>query len=152
MHSGKTPEESRIIFTFCGGNRIASVDDTGKMIWSIAGTGLHYESVDIGSVCPDVPGKQIVVDIPYADWGEMSPFKSLANGEKSWAKSFVLTTRFHRLVEWTGDDYQEIIVGQDRCMFDGKGQKIAIFDMPIPPGEKTTVFYPGIYYPAPWEI
>jgi len=135
MRGGKTPEERRIIFTFCGGNRIASVDDTGKMIWSIAGAGLHYESVDIGNVCPGESGKQIVVDIPYAGWGKC-PIQVISEQGEVLGQIFCTYNRFHRLVEWTGDDYQEIIVGQDRCMFDGKGRKIALFDMPLPPGER----------------
>jgi len=44
-------------------------------------------------------------------------------------------SRFHRLLDWTGDGVQEIIIGQDHCMWNGKGELIAVFDMPLPPHE-----------------
>ena len=121
--------------TFCGGNRIACVDGNGKMFWNIHGSGLHYESVDVGKVCQSEPGEQIVVDIPYAKWGEV-PIQIINGDGEILGQILTIYSRFHRLIDWTGDGVNEIIVGQDYCMFDGKGEKIGIFDMPLPQGEK----------------
>ena len=132
---GKNPEEARIIMTFCGGNRITCADGKGKAIWSIAGKGLHYESVDIGKVCAGERGEQLVVDIPYAKWGEC-PIQVISGDGVILGEILTEYSRFHRLIDWTGDAVEEIIIGQDHCMFDGQGKKTGIFDMPVPEGVK----------------
>lgn len=40
-----------------------------------------------------------------------------------------------QIYDWDGDGLQSIIIGQSKSMFDGQGKKIAVFDMPTPPGE-----------------
>ena len=133
FRKGNSPQDSRIILTFCGGNQIASFDGNGLFSWSI--TGHHFESIDIGKLCPQVAGNQIVVDHPNAPWGRKPIFLLDENGN---ILGRILTTesRFHRLIDWTGNGLQEIIIGQSKSMFDGQGKKVATFLMPTPPGEQ----------------
>jgi len=124
--TGRTPEDFRIVLTFCGGKRIAMIDGNGEIIWALEGE--HYQSVDVGKVCTDVPGDQVVVDC--AD----TPFIRILDENGTIVNEIVVSgNRFHRLVDWTGDGIQSIVVGgQERAMFNCRGKKIGIFDIPVP--------------------
>jgi len=130
--AGEKPSDCRIIATFCGGNRISMVDGEGSFIWSLFGH--HFESADIGKVCPDVQGKQIVVDIDHKPFGE-SPLWVL--DEKGSLLGRIVTdySRFHFLIDWFGNGTEAIVNGHNRAMYDGKGRTVAIFDMPSPEGQ-----------------
>ena len=67
VRAGKTPEEFRFVMTFCGANGIALLDGHGKPIWEV--TGEHFESVDVGRICADLPGLQLAVDIDHRRLG-----------------------------------------------------------------------------------
>lgn len=108
---------------------MAKVDGNGLFSWSI--TGKHYESVDIAKVRPDIAGKQIIVDIPYAPWGK-KPIRIIDENGIMLGQFMVSESRYHRVVDWTGDGINSIVVGQPRAMYDGWGKKVGIFDIPIP--------------------
>lgn len=127
--SPTNPDDARIILTFCGGNRMAKVDGNGLFSWSL--TGKHYESIDIAKVRPDIAGKQIIVDIPYASWGQ-KPIRIIDENGIILGQFMVSESRYHRIVDWTGDGISSIVVGQPRAMYDGWGKKVGIFDIPIP--------------------
>ena len=89
----------------------------------------------MGKVCRQVPGPQIVVDIPYAPHGEQ-PIWVLDGQGTLLGQILNDESRFHRLVDWYGEGVESIIVGQPPAMYDGEtGRKQAIFDMPVSPGE-----------------
>jgi hypothetical protein len=48
------PADMRLVFTLCSAGCIAMIDGTGRLVWSV--TGRHFESIDVGNVCPEIPG------------------------------------------------------------------------------------------------
>ena len=126
---GSTPEKTRIALTYCGGNRMAMVDGLGNILWDL--TDGHYESIDVGKVRSDVPGNQIVVDIPYAPAGK-KPICVLDENGKLLTKILMKESRIHRLINWFGGELESILIAEDDVLYDGYGKKQAIFDTPIP--------------------
>ena len=103
------------------------VDGTGHLIWSL--TGHHFESINVGNVCADVPGQQIVVDIDHRPWGE-SPLWVLDEDGDLLGQIITDGSRHHVLIDWFGQGVESIVMGTAAAMFDGYGHKIALFDAP----------------------
>ncbi len=120
------PEDMRLVLTCCGANGIAVVDGTGKTVWER--TGHHFESVDVGRICRDVPGPQIAVDIDHRPWGE-GPLWVFDQHGTQLGQIMTDYARHHALVDWTGDGTQSILVAQGRGLYDGQGRRIATFAM-----------------------
>ncbi len=119
---GKTPSEWSFVMTYCGAGAMAYVDGTGRTIWEK--TGLHFESLDVGRVVPDVPELQVLVDIDHVPQGE-SPVR-LYDSNGRWLGQIVSGyCRHHALLDWTGDGCEEIILADARGVFDGTGKRIA---------------------------
>jgi hypothetical protein len=130
---GQDAAQSTLALTFCGGDRIALVAGDGQVRWNIPGR--HFESIDVGKVCRQIPGPQIVVDIPYAPHGEQ-PIWVLDGQGTLLGQILNDESRFHRLIDWHGQGIESIIVGQPPAMYDGEtGCKQAIFEMPLSVGE-----------------
>ncbi len=130
---GENESQSTLALTFCGGDRIAVMDGTGCVLWNLPGW--HFESIDVGKVCRQVPGRQIVVDIPYAPHGQQ-PIWVLDGQGTLLGQILNDESRFHRLVDWYGKGVESIVVGQPPAMYDGEtGRKQAIFEMPVSPTE-----------------
>jgi hypothetical protein len=128
---GTLPTDSTLALTFCSGDRLAMVRGDGKMLWNLPGR--HFESIDVGKVCRSVPGKQIVVDIPYAPRGEQ-PICVFDRHGTLIGQILTDSSRFHRLVDWFGQGVESIVVGQPPAMYDGEtGEKLAVFEMPVHP-------------------
>ncbi|MGI9427121.1 MAG: hypothetical protein ACR2NM_00570 [Bythopirellula sp.] len=128
------PEDTRLVLTFCQGERIAMVDGLGKILWDIPFH--HFESVDIGKVVADAPGKQIVVDIPYAPPGQQ-PVWIIDEWGKQLGEVLNEGSRFHRLIDWTDNGTESILIAEPPALYDGTtGEKIAVFEMPLPEGEE----------------
>jgi hypothetical protein len=125
-------EDVRLVLTYCGGNMIAMIDGTGNILWDK--TGPHFESIDIGKVRSDIPGKQIIVDIAHTPRGKPSPLWILDENGNKLAEINTKSSRFHRLINWFGGDVDSILISKDDCLYDGYGKKQAIFDTPIPKG------------------
>ena len=129
FRKGQTPEDSRIVVTLCGDHCIAMLDGNGRLLWSHAHAGHHFESIDVGRVCPDIPGKQIVVDIDDRPWGQSPTWILSEDGE--WLGQIVADrSRQHLTLGWDGSGLESIVIAQTRAMFDGSGKKIATFDLP----------------------
>jgi outer membrane protein assembly factor BamB len=126
FHRGQTPAETRFVFTLCSAGCIAMVDGEGKLVWSL--TGQHFESIDIGKVCPDVAGRQIVVDIDHCEPGD-SPLWLLDETGDLLGRIVTDYSRHHRLVDWHGCGVDSIVLGVAAAMFDGNGRKVARFDI-----------------------
>jgi hypothetical protein len=124
---GRTARDSRIVITCCGDNCIAMLDGNGKLIWSR--TGHHFESIDVGRVCPDIPGQQVIVDIDHRTWGE-SPTWILDEAGEWLGQIITDRSRRHLTIDWDGSGNEFIQISQTRAMFDCSGRKTGIFDLP----------------------
>ena len=124
---GASPADWKLILTFCGGNQMVMIDGTGRLLWSL--TGHHFESINVGKVCADVPGNQIVVDIDHRPWGE-SPLWVLDEHADLLGQIITDGSRHHVLIDWFGQGIESIVMGTAAAMFDGEGQKIAVLDAP----------------------
>lgn len=128
LRRGKQPRDWRLALTCCGYGRLAVIDGEGRSVWNLDGH--HFESIDIGRICPDRSGPQILVDVvpPSSDSREYPLWVVSEDGELLGE----LTTkyaRFHTLVDWNGDGYEEIIVPYSRGLFNGRGERIGTFAM-----------------------
>lgn len=126
VRAGKTPDEFRFVLTLCGANAIALVDGNGRPIWELAGE--HFESVDVGRICADLPGVQLAVDIDHRAWGQ-GPLWVIDEGGEVRARIMTDYARHHALVDWTGDGVGEIVIAQPRTLYDGAGRCVATLAM-----------------------
>ena len=124
---GPTPSDFRIVLTLCAGNCLAMIDGDGRVVWSVVGP--HFESIDVGKVCPDVPGRQVVVDIAYYEPGQGSLWVLDDRGELL-GKIVTEGPRHHTVIDWSGDGADSIVAATARAIFDGEGRKVAELDMP----------------------
>ncbi|MFH1744359.1 MAG: hypothetical protein ABIH23_35600 [bacterium] len=126
LREGNTPEEYRLALTCCGANNIALVDGNGKTLWEVPGH--HFESVNVGKIYPEWLGSQILVDIDHVPKGE-SPVWVFSEDGTLLGRLMSDYCRHHKLLDWTGDGYAEIILAYARGVFDRNGKRIATFDV-----------------------
>jgi len=124
---GRTPPETRLVLTLCIGDCVAMIDGRGRVIWSVVGH--HFESIDVGKICPDVPGKQVVVDIDHREPGH-SPHWVLDDHGDLLGQIITDGSRHHTLIDWHGEGIDSILLATAATMFDGYGQKVGVFDVP----------------------
>ncbi len=122
LRRGKTPQDWRLVLTCCGGNKLVAVDGAGKTQWEIGGH--HFESIDIGRVHPQRSGPQILVDLNDNNALWVLDENGGLLGELKTGYS-----RFHTLVDWNGDGYDDIVVPYERGVFDFQGRRIGTFAM-----------------------
>ncbi|MFA5190595.1 MAG: hypothetical protein WC740_07715 [Verrucomicrobiia bacterium] len=126
LRRGQRPEDFRLALTLCGANCLAVCDGLGRPVWEIAGH--HFESLNIGRICGDVAGPQIAVDIDHRPPGQSPLWVVDENGKRLWE---VITpySRFHGLVDWTGEGTEQVLIAGARSLFDSKGRCIASMAM-----------------------
>lgn len=129
LRAADKPEDFRLVLTYCGANGIAVVDGRGKTVWEQ--TGHHFESVDVGKICADVPGLHLAVDVDHRPWGE-GPLWVFDEHGNHLGRIMTDYARHHALIDWTGDGTQAILVAQGRGLYDGRGRRIATFAMDNP--------------------
>lgn len=127
LQRGARPEDWRIAMTFCGANALVVVDGNGGHVWEV--TGHHFESINIGRTAPDLPGSQIAVDIDHQPEGSSPVWILDGNGAKL-GEIITPYSRQHKLIEWTGDGVCELVVGGNRALYDGQGNRLATFFVP----------------------
>lgn len=127
LRAGATPEEFRLAITCCGADNLAVVDGTGAVKWEIPGR--HFESIQIGTVVPDRPGPQILVDIDHEPTGAGPLWVVDADGKLA-GKILTPYSRHHRLVEWTGDEFDEIVNADNQALYSNMGKRIGTFVFP----------------------
>ena len=97
--SAPTRPTTRLVLTCCGANNLAMVDGTGRVVWELAGH--HFESLRIADLLPDVPGKEILVDIDHLPKGESLLWVVSAQGRTSDANPLrVLPAPSGSRLEW----------------------------------------------------
>jgi hypothetical protein len=122
VRTGRSPAECRFVMTLCGANCIALLDGNGRPIWEVAGE--HFESVDVGRICPGTPGPHLAVDIDHGAWGRGPVWVFDQDGQ---VRTKIMTdyARHHALLDWTGDGLEEILIAQPRALYDGLGGRVA---------------------------
>ena len=128
LRRGEQPRDWRLVLTCCGFGRLAVIDGEGQSVWNLDGH--HFESIDIGRICPDHPGPQILVDIvpPSSDSREYPLWVVSEDGELL-GEIMTEYARFHTLVDWGGDGCDKIVSPYSRGLFDGRGERIGTFAM-----------------------
>jgi len=132
---GPKPEDKRLVVTHCGGNQISMLDGNGRMIW--CSTGLHFESVFFGRLDPELPGRQLVVDVAHQPWGKQ-PLLILDEQGRLLGRYTTERSRQHRLVDWFGTGTDLIAYAHGRMLLNAKGQMAARFHTPMPDGAAST--------------
>jgi len=126
FHQGDTPEDTLLAMTLCTAFCVAMIDGTGNTKWKVSGH--HFESIDVGKVCADVPGDQVVVDIDRAE-DKGCPLWVISDQGEFLGRIFTDGSRHHRLVDWFGQGLDSIVLGTAAALFDGRGNKTAVFDV-----------------------
>ena len=129
LQRGKRPEDFRLLLTCCGDENIACVDGNGKILWESPGH--HFESIQLGTIFPDLPGPHILVDIAHRPPGE-NPLWVMDPEGNVRGKLMLENSRIHGLVDWNGDGYEEILLSSARGLFDYRGVRIGTFNTGSP--------------------
>jgi hypothetical protein len=103
------------------------LDGTGKVIWEVPGR--HFESVQVGRVIPGYSGSQVLVDIDHQPKGQ-SPVWLIGEEGEPLGQLNTDYSRHHRLLDWTGDGYDEIVVGSTRGLYGADGTCLATLAVP----------------------
>jgi len=139
---GKSPGRPWYLTTCCAGNDLILTDFLGKRLWQMRpDVVLHFQSARPAELMPEIPGKEIVVDI--AGDPESSPDRLIVldlqgNILGSYMPDY---TRFHDVIDWDGDGVMEIIIPRAEGLFDARGRQLVRFLNPPPhPTDRETPF------------
>ncbi len=121
------PGDFRIVATCCGANNIVMLDGTGKVVWELPGR--HFESIQVGHVIPGHPGPHILVDIDHQPYGH-SPIWLFGGEGELLGRLNTDYSRHHRLLDWTGDGFDEVVVGGSQGLYGADGACLGTFAMP----------------------
>lgn len=134
MTAAAKPEDIRIALTCCGAENIAVVDGNGQALWEVPGH--HFESIQVGNILPGHPGPQILADIDHRPPGEGPLWVFDANGERL-GQIMTPYGRHHRLLDWTGDGFAEILNGSNQALYGQTGKRLGTFSIPGSPAGST---------------
>jgi hypothetical protein len=123
---GATPADFRLVLTCCGANALSMLDGEGRVLWEV--TGHHFESVDVGRVLPNCSQPQLVVDIDHLP--DSGPVWFFSGDGEPVGRLMTNYARHHCLLDWNGDGFDELIVGDSCGVYDHKGQRIVTLQLP----------------------
>jgi len=123
---GARPADVRLVLTCCGANAIAMLDGEGAVVWEV--TGEHFESIDVGRALPGLSEPQIVVDIDHM--AGSGPVRVFSGEGELLGRLMTNYARHHCLLDWNGDELDEIFVGDSCGAYDHRGQRILALQMP----------------------
>ena len=129
LRRGERPEDFRLLLTCCGDDNIACVDGEGRVLWERPGH--HFESIQLGTIFPDLPGPHVLVDIAHRPHGE-NPLWVLDSAGHQRGQIMLDNSRIHGLVDWNGDGNDEILVSAGHGIFDYRGVRIGTFNTGAP--------------------
>lgn len=116
------PATTRLAITCCGADRLALIDGAGRPLWELGGH--HFESINAGRLRDDVPGVQLVVDVDHQPYGQ-GPLWIVSESGERLGTIVCGYARHHRLVDWDGDGLEDVVIGNARRVFNGRGECIA---------------------------
>jgi hypothetical protein len=128
LRRGNTPAECRLALTCCGDLRLMVINGLGEVQWELGGH--HFESIDVGRVHPERPGLQLLVDLtPYGAARDENELWLVDESGEFLGRIQCDYCRFHTLVDWNGDGYDEMVSPYSRGLFDSRGKRIGTFAM-----------------------
>jgi hypothetical protein len=139
---GKSPNVPWYLTTCCGGGDLIVTDRRGDRLWQMRPkVTLHFQSARAAEIRPDIPGKEIVVDVagdPLPSPDRLMLLDSRGNVVGTYLADY---TRFHDVIDWNGDGVMEIVIPRADGIFDGRGRKLVQFLNPPPhPTDRETPF------------
>jgi len=132
LRCGPRPADWRLALSCCSAGRLLVVDGNGTLVWERVGH--HFESLDVGRILPAVPEPQMLVDVVPSGSGAGGN-ELLVYDVDGCLHGRIRSTycRFHTLVDWDGDGYDEIVVPYTRGLFDHGGRRVGTFEVPDQP-------------------
>jgi len=128
LRRGAKAADTVLLLTCCSHGRLLAVDGNGGILWEIGGH--HFESIDIGKVRADRPGRQLLVDVvPTAGKGDQNELWLVGEDGEWLGRIAAEYTRFHTLADLNGDGLDEIVLPHSRGLFDGFGRRLGTFVM-----------------------
>jgi len=139
---GESPGRPWYLTTCCDGKDLILTDHFGKRLWQMSPkVVLHFQSARVAELRPDIPGREIVVDIagdPAPSPDRLMLLDAKGNVLGSYMPDY---TRFHDVIDWDGDGVMEIIIPRADGLFDGSGRQLVRFLNPPPhPSDRETPF------------
>ncbi len=139
---GKSLDIPGFLTTCCGGKDLIVTDCLGKRVWQMRPEVVwHFQTARAAELCPDIPGKEIVVDI--AGDPKPSPDRLMILDMKGNVLGTYMPdyTRFHDLIDWDADGIMEIIIPRADGIFDARGRQLVRFlNPPAHPEDRETPF------------
>jgi hypothetical protein len=127
VNTGAKAQDFRFIFTYCGARYFAMMDGTGKIIWEKGG--YHFESIDVGHFLPsngNTTEPQFYVDIDHTAFGQAENHIYDYGGNLKVCQRLNYG-RQHRVVDWDGDGFDEIVISNNMALCKGSGERIGSF-------------------------
>ncbi len=115
----------RFLCTCCGGNDMALMDLSGRMLWhrQPERDPYHYQSTYVGRFSRDIPGFEIVVDEGWARPGRSRiRVVSLEDGSLR-GTCYTSYPRFAARADFDGDGLDEMVFPSEGGIFDTRGRR-----------------------------
>lgn len=139
---GRAPGRPWYLTTCCVGEDLILTDRLARRLWRMRPeVVLHFQSARAAELRPDIPGKEIVVDI--AGDPKPSPDRLMVLDLKGNILGCYMPdyTRFHDVIDWDADGVMEIIIPRAAGLFDARGRQLVRFLNPPPhPYDRETPF------------
>jgi hypothetical protein len=125
-HGGSNPADWRFAFTYCSGLGIGLVNGNGEILKEA--TGHHYEAISSGRVFPDAKLPHLLLDVDHLPAGQARV--ELFDADLNLMGRINLDYgRFHKLVDWDGDVWDEIVIAEHGAVYNHLGGKTATLDL-----------------------
>ncbi len=139
---GKAPPRPGYLTTCCVGEDLILTDHLGSRLWQMRPEVLlHFQSARAAELRPDIPGREIVVDIAGDPKPPPDRLMVLARKGNILGSYMPDYTRFHNVIDWDADGVMEIIIPRADGLFDTRGRQLVRFLNPPPhPYDRETPF------------
>ena len=126
QRGGDDPADWLFAFTYCGGLGMGVVNGKGEIQREV--TAHHFEAISPGNIFPDAKGPHLLVDIDHlpANQSRVELFDAELN---LLGRIHLDYGRFHRLLDWDGDGFDDIVIADHGAIYNHRGEKIAALDL-----------------------
>lgn len=132
LRRGERLQDWRLAMSCCGDHALLCIDGAGRLVWQQRG--LHFESICVGRLCPQLGSEQFVVDIDHAPQGT-SPIHVYDFDGRLLGAINTVYSRQHPLIAWGPEGIDRIVACENRLLLDGQsGRPLARLNTPAPAG------------------